>query len=89
MWKALFHLFAQLLTLARDTDRNKTEIEELREELDNLTLVVQDLAQELRRVAEHEAHEREKWVLKLDNELLRFERRLPVSRHKSLPHSGA
>ena len=89
MWKAFFNLFAQLLTLARDTDRNKTEIEKLREELDHLTLVVHELAHEIRRLAEHEAHEREKWMLKLENELLRFERRLPASKHKGLPNSGA
>ena len=82
MWKAFFHLFGQLLTLARDTDRNKEEIEKLREEFDRLTLVVHGLAHELRRASEHEGHEREKLALRLENELLRFERRLPEGKHK-------
>lgn len=88
MWKAFFNLFGQLLTLARDTDRNKDEIEKLREELDNLTLVVHDLAHEVHRVAECEAHEREKLVLKLENELLRFGRSLPAAKTKALPNSS-
>ncbi len=88
MWKAFFNLLARLLTLARDTDRNKTEIERLREELDNLTLVVHDLAHEIRRVAEHEAHEREKWALKLENEFLRSQRQAPGRKPKALPSSS-
>jgi len=88
MWKALFNLFGQLLTLARDTDRNRTEIERLREELDSLTLLVHGLAHEIRRVGDHEAHEREKWALKLENELLRFEGRLPGGERKALPNGG-
>ena len=85
MWKALFNLFGQLLTLARDTDRNQREIENLREELGNLTLVVHGLAHEIRRMAEHEAHERERLTLRLENELLRLGGRLPAGKPKVLP----
>jgi len=89
MWREVFRLVRQLVTLAQDTERNKTEIETLREELRELSLTVEGLKNELRRVAEHEAHEREKWVLKLENELLRFERRLPGGKHRALPNGGA
>lgn len=77
MWKEIFSLFRQLLTLAQDTDRNKTEIQKLREELHDLTAVVQGVVHELRRVAEQDAHEREKLLLRLQNELMKFEHRLP------------
>jgi hypothetical protein len=40
------------------------------------------LAFELSRVAERDAHEREKLALRLQNDLLRFERRLPEGKHK-------
>ena len=82
MWKELFSLFRQLLTLARDTDRNKTEIENLREEFDELTKLVHGMAHEMRRLGEHDAHEREKLALRLENELLRFECRLPGGKPK-------
>jgi hypothetical protein len=38
---------------------------------------VQALAFEVRRIDENGAHEREKTALRLENALLRFERRLP------------
>ena len=82
MWKELFKLFGQLLTLARDTERNKTEIRELRKEMAELTDKVHWLAFELRRVAEADAHEREKLALRVENALLRFERRLPGGKHR-------
>jgi hypothetical protein len=88
MWKQFATLALRLWSLTEDTTRNKAEIKELRQQLDALALEVRDLAYELRHVAEHEAHEWEKWVLKLENELLRFERRLPASKLKSLPNSG-
>ena len=53
------------------------EIKELRQELKDLIAVVQRLAYEIHRASENEAHEREKLVLRLENELLKFERRLP------------
>jgi chromosome segregation ATPase len=82
MWKELFKLFGQLLTLARDTEQNKTNIQELRREMAELTDKVHWLAHEVRRLAEHDAHEREKLALRLENALLRFERRLPGGKHK-------
>jgi hypothetical protein len=42
--------------------------------------VVHRLAFELRRVSERETHERKKVELRLANQLLRFERRLPPSK---------
>jgi hypothetical protein len=80
MWKELFNLFRQLLTLAQDVDRNKAENERLREELHELTRVVHGMAHDLRRLAESEENQREKLLLRLENELLRFERRLPEKR---------
>ena len=43
---------------------------------------VRHLSYELRRVAETDAHEREKLALRLENVLLRFERRLPGEKSK-------
>ena len=40
------------------------------------------LAHELQRSREHEQHEREKLMLRLDHALLRFERMLPATRGK-------
>jgi hypothetical protein len=76
MFKQLYDLLKQMLVLARETQQNKAEIKELRQELKELTSVVQRLVYEVHRTGENEAHEREKLALRLENELLKFERRL-------------
>ena len=75
MWRDLFNFAGRLWGLLEDTQQNKTEIKEMRKEL-------HALAFEVRRFAEFDAHEREKLALRLENELLRFDRRLPGGRHK-------
>jgi predicted nucleic acid-binding Zn-ribbon protein len=77
MWKQIYEALKQLLLLTQQTERNRVEIKELRQELDDLTSAVERLAYEVRRDRENEAHEREKLVLRLENELLKFERRIP------------
>ena len=74
MWKKLLEYFTSLLTLAEATRENKVEIAEMRSELRDLALTVQLLAHDQR-------HEMEKLALRLENELLKFERRLPPSKH--------
>jgi hypothetical protein len=74
MLKKLLDYFTRLLTLAEATRENKTEIAEMRAELRDLALTVQLLAHDQR-------HDMEKLALRLENELLKFERRLPPSKH--------
>lgn len=77
MWKQFFELFRQVLTVTEDTQRNRAEIKELREQHQALTLLVHKLAAKIKRLESDEKHEREKVVLQLQNALLQFERRLP------------
>ena len=63
--------------VAEETQRNSTAIRELRQEVDEMGRVLDRVLYELQRQRENEAHEREKLALRLENELLRFERRLP------------
>jgi predicted nucleic acid-binding Zn-ribbon protein len=86
MWKTIYEWATQLLVLSKETERNRNDIKELREEVERLTIIVQGLAYEIKRMGdkiEHqhqsETHEREKLALKLENEMLKFERRLPPS----------
>ena len=74
MLKKLLDYFTRLLTLAEATRENKTEIAEMRAEMRDLALTVQLLAHDQR-------HDMEKLALRLENELLKFERRLPPSKH--------
>ena len=83
MWGELIGGFKFLISLARDAQRDRGEREKLRQQLDELTRVVQWLwDQEMERTRAEEqrqrddANEREKLLLRLKIQLLEFERRL-------------
>lgn len=73
MLKEIFSLFRSAVLLHREVQENARDIAELRSQLDKVTDDLQSLASQL----QDERHEREKLALRLENVLLRFERRLP------------
>ena len=66
-----------MLLLLRDVEQNKQDIATLKEQMAETNQLVRQLAFEIQRTSEREQHEREKFALKIDNVLLRFERQLP------------
>ncbi len=58
----------------------KSRSEELRQEARELTGMVHRLAMEVNRLADRQTSEREKMQLWVENQMLRFERRLPPAR---------
>ena len=50
--------------------------------MDEMSEVLQQILQEFRHLSDNERHEREKMALKLEVEMLRFERRLPQGKTK-------
>ena len=77
MWKKLYEVLSRLLALTQKVERHDKEILGLQQEVKNLTAVVQRLVYEIQRISERETNERDKMQLRLENQLLRFERRLP------------
>ncbi|MGI4787281.1 MAG: hypothetical protein ACRYFS_00375 [Janthinobacterium lividum] len=77
MWREIANALKELLLLREKTSKNADDIKELQSGLKELTAVVQHLIYEVRGNRSDEAHEREKMALRLENELLKFERRLP------------
>lgn len=77
MWKKLYEVLSRLLALTQKVERHDKEILGLQQEVKNLTAVVQRLVYEIQRISDRETHERDKMQLRLENQLLRFERRLP------------
>jgi uncharacterized protein YoxC len=88
MWAKILDLARILFTFSEGLQQNRADIKELQQELRDLTSAVQQLANEIRRVAENDSHEREKLGLQIENEMLRFERRLP-DQHKEMTHQGS
>jgi predicted nucleic acid-binding Zn-ribbon protein len=76
MWEKLFTLAQNILTLGKELEQNRADMKEMRRDLTNLTLLVQRLSDEIKLSSQREAGEREKLVLRLENELLKFEKRL-------------
>ena len=82
MWKQFYDWVKWLVLLAREMRQNRADIKELQNQFEELTAVVQELAFEVRRNKENETHEREKLVLKLENAMLKFERRGTANRNR-------
>ncbi|MGA9997023.1 MAG: hypothetical protein WBP93_16520 [Pyrinomonadaceae bacterium] len=77
MWKKLYELLEQLVTLAQRVSRHDKQVEELRQEVRELTGMLHRLAIEVNRLADRQTSDREKMELWVENQMLRFERRLP------------
>ena len=78
MWQQFFDGIRKLILLQDQTDKNTADIKDLQRDVKALTAAVQQLVYEVRGNKNDEAHEREKMALRLQNELLKFERRLPA-----------
>ena len=60
-------------------------MKEVRSEVKELTKAIERLAYEIHRTRENDTHEREKMALRLEVQLLRFERRLPAAGQANSP----
>ena len=77
MWDKIWDLLTKIATLTKDTERNSEEIKEIRVDIRDIYSKLERLAYEIKRTQDEDRHEREKLALRLENELLKFERRLP------------
>lgn len=80
MWEKIWDLLTKTIALAKQTDQNTTDIKELQREVRELNSWLERLAYEVQKTRENDRHEREKLALRLENELLKFERRLPAAK---------
>ncbi len=71
MWKTLSDALKSIFFLHEKTQKNSSDIKDLQKEVQQLTVAVQMLIQELHHVRQEEKSEREKLALQLENELLR------------------
>lgn len=101
MLKQLLELTSKLFSLSRDVQQNKADITDVKQKISNVQDDIKDLqrevrdlargfdrlAYEIRRVSDNEAQERKMMALQLENELLKFERRLPSPKASQEPES--
>ena len=74
-----------MVFLLRDVEQNKKDIARLKEQVAETNQLVRQLAFEIQRISERDEHERERFILKVENVLLRFERQLPPARETKKP----
>lgn len=77
MWEKIYNFGRMLFSLSEDLKDNRANVERLEEEVRDLTTVVRQLAFELQRTRENQAHELEKIELRLKLEMLQSGRQLP------------
>lgn len=86
MIKELTQIFRDLAYFTELGRRNNDELKDLRNRHHDLALGIQQLAMEMERLRENEAHEREKLFLKVENLLAKSEQKKPtVQKRKKLP----
>ena len=88
MWKPFLEFVRQLFLVTEETNRNKAALKELQREfkefsdrvareIQELRTAIERLAYEVQRSSEREKYERENYILKLENRLLRAGLSLP------------
>lgn len=85
MFKPLLNFIQQALFLQRDVRDLKEDVARLEQGLHDTNEAVRQLAVEIQRINERELQEREKFMLRVENVLLRYERSLPPAK-KSKKH---
>ena len=83
MWEKIYNFGRLLFNLGEDLKENRANSERLEQEVRDLTLVVRQLAFELQRTRENQAHELEKIELRLKLELLQSGKQLPPGTQNS------
>lgn len=77
MWEKIYNYGRMLFNLSEDLKANRDNTERLEQEVRDLTTVVRQLAFELQRTRENQAHEMEKMELRLKLEWLQSAKQLP------------
>ena len=88
MWNNFYDAAKQVFTFGKRDSKDQRDIETIRQEdvkqvmasLQRMAYEIQRLRDELHYGQREERHEREKAALRLENEMLKFERRLPSSK---------
>ena len=79
MWRMILNFLTSVFTLTERPERQERGLKEVERDVKELTAVVQRLVIELERLSEREGSEREKFMLRVENQLLKAGRQLPAS----------
>ena len=77
MWEKIYELLSKVFKLTTTVELHDKQIEKLNDEIKELNQLYRDLIIAINRVADRQESEREKILALVENQLLKFERRLP------------
>jgi hypothetical protein len=77
MWEKIYDIFAKVFSLTIKTEQHDKAIEKLNDDVKELHSLYRDLIIAINRTADRQESERERILALVENQLLKFERRLP------------
>lgn len=82
MFEKLFDLITKVFTLTTRVDRHDKDIEELERENKRLAEIIEKQSLQIEILAHTFKDEREKTMLWVENQMLKFEKRLPMGKER-------
>ena len=82
MWEKLYNALTTLITIGVKVERHEKEIDVLKAENRELAALLHEVLAELRNVSQQRESDRREIALFIENQLLKFERRLPSGDEK-------
>jgi hypothetical protein len=80
MWEKIYDIFAKVFSLTIKTEQHDKAIEKLNDDVKELHTLYRDLIIAINRTADRQESDRENILTLVENQLLKFERRLPSGR---------
>jgi hypothetical protein len=80
MWERIYNALATLLTISVKVERHEKEVDRLNADLREMAGTLRELLVMLRNVSTERESERREIALYIENQMLKFERRLPSAK---------
>jgi len=83
MWEKIYNALSTLVTIGVKVEKHEKEIDLLRTEMRQVSAMLHEVLAELRNVKQQRESDRREVNLFVENEMLKFERRLPSGKEEN------
>jgi hypothetical protein len=83
MWEKIYNALSTLVTIGVKVEKREKEIDFLRTEMRQVSAMLHEVLAELRNVKQQRESDRREVNLFIENEMLKFERRLPSGKEEN------
>ncbi|MDQ3747483.1 MAG: hypothetical protein M3367_00495 [Acidobacteriota bacterium] len=83
MWEKIYNALSTLITIGVEVEKHEKEIDLLRTEMRQVSAMLHEVLAELRNVKQQRESDRREVNLFVENEMLKFERRLPPGKEEN------